>query len=55
MVGRRPVKVWNCSRTLRKALVVASFEELLKKGKEKLCMAKNEHIRIVLEADGTQV
>lgn len=53
--GRRPVKVWNASRNVRKALVVGTYEEFLRKGREKLCVSVSEPVRIVLESDGTQV
>ena len=53
--GRRPVKIWNAARTVRKALVVSTYEEFHRKGREKLGLGKVEPIRVVLEADGTQV
>lgn len=53
--GRRPVKVWNAARTIRKALVVSTYEEFHRKGREKLGLGKVEPIRVVLETDGTQV
>ena len=31
--GRRPVKVWNANRNVRKALVVGTYDEFLRKGK----------------------
>ena len=31
---RRPVKVWNANRNIKKALVVGSYEEFLKKGRK---------------------
>lgn len=52
---RRPVKVWSASRSIRKALVVAAYEEFLRKGREKLCVGVSEPVRVVLESDGTQV
>ena len=30
--GRRPVKVWNANRNVRKALVVGTYDEFLRKG-----------------------
>jgi len=53
--GRRPVKVWNANRNVKKALVVATYEEFLRKGREKLSVSGGESLRIVLESDGTQV
>ena len=53
--GRRPVKVWNSGRTIRKALVVSTYEEFQRKGREKLGLSSEEPINIVLEGDGTQV
>ena len=53
--GRRPVKVWNSGRTIRKALVVSTYEEFQRKGREKLGLSSEEPISVVLEGDGTQV
>ena len=53
--GRRPVKVWNASRTIRKALVVSTYEEFQRKGREKVGLTPSEPVRVVLEGDGTQV
>ena len=53
--GRRPVKVWNAARTVRKALVVATYEEFQRKGREKIGLSPSEPVRVVLEGDGTQV
>lgn len=53
--GRRPVKVWNAARTVRKALVVATYEEFQRKGREKIGLNPSEPVRVVLEGDGTQV
>uniref|UniRef100_A0A2A4J5Q7 CIDE-N domain-containing protein n=1 Tax=Heliothis virescens TaxID=7102 RepID=A0A2A4J5Q7_HELVI len=53
--GKRPFKIWDSSRNVRKGLVVTSFEELLHRGKEKLSVAASEPVRLVLESDGTQV
>ena len=52
---RRPVKIWNAARTVRKALVVSTYEEFRRIGREKLGLGKVEPIRVVLESDGTQV
>ena len=53
--GRRPVKVWNSGRTVRKALVVSTYDEFQRKGREKLGLSSEEPISVVLEGDGTQV
>ncbi|KAK8393784.1 hypothetical protein O3P69_006831 [Scylla paramamosain] len=52
--GKRPYKVWDSGRQVRKGLVVASFNELIEKGREKLELGE-VRIKVVLEADGTQV
>ena len=52
--GRRPVKIWNAARTVRKALVVSTYDEFHRKGREKLGLGKVEPVRVVLESDGTQ-
>lgn len=36
-------------------MVVGSYEEFLRKGREKLCVSAVEPVRVVLETDGTQV
>ncbi|XP_063701009.1 uncharacterized protein LOC134831259 [Culicoides brevitarsis] len=53
--GKRPLKIWDSLRSLRKGLVVGSFEELLVRGKDKLGIPASETVRLVLECDGTQV
>ena len=40
---------------MRKALVVSTYEEFQRKGREKLGLSSEEPISIVLEGDGTQV
>ncbi|KAK7067062.1 hypothetical protein SK128_022422 [Halocaridina rubra] len=52
--GKRPYKVWDSGRQIRKGLVVSSFNELIEKGREKLELGE-VRIKVVLEADGTQV
>nr|XP_045602346.1 uncharacterized protein LOC123760642 isoform X4 [Procambarus clarkii] len=52
--GKRPYKVWDSGRQVRKGLVVSSFNELIEKGREKLELGE-VRIKVVLEADGTQV
>lgn len=53
--GKRPFKIWDSWRNVRKGLVVSSFEELLIRGREKLSVPATEPVRLVLDADGTQV
>ncbi|KAK7863889.1 hypothetical protein R5R35_007222 [Gryllus longicercus] len=53
--GKRPFKIWDSWRNVRKGLVVSSFEELVLRGKEKLGVLATEPVRLVLESDGTQV
>uniref|UniRef100_A0ABD2WXB1 CIDE-N domain-containing protein n=1 Tax=Trichogramma kaykai TaxID=54128 RepID=A0ABD2WXB1_9HYME len=52
---KRPFKVWDSWRNVRKGLVVGNYEELILKGKEKLGLTSNEKVSLVLESDGTQV
>ncbi|KAI5710631.1 hypothetical protein M8J75_010290 [Diaphorina citri] len=53
--GKRPFKVWDVWRSLRKSLVVNTLKELEFRGKEKLGIPAVEPVRLVLESDGTQV
>ncbi|XP_026474146.1 uncharacterized protein LOC113377905 [Ctenocephalides felis] len=53
--GKRPLKLWDCWRNVRKGLVVGSYEELILRGKDKLGVGANEPVRLVLECDGTQI
>ncbi|XP_066995850.1 uncharacterized protein Drep2 isoform X2 [Anabrus simplex] len=53
--AKRPFKIWDSWRNVRKGLVVSSFEELVARGKEKLGVLVAEPVRLVLESDGTQV
>ena len=41
--GRRPVKVWNANRNVRKALVVGTYDEFLRKGKTEHLGEGHEH------------
>ncbi|XP_047737893.1 uncharacterized protein LOC108671040 isoform X2 [Hyalella azteca] len=52
--GKRPYKVWDSGRTVRKGIVVSTFTELVEKGREKLELG-DVRVRVVLEADGTHV
>ncbi|XP_077267278.1 DNA fragmentation factor-related protein 2 isoform X2 [Temnothorax americanus] len=52
---KRPFKIWDSWRNVRKGLVVSNFEELIVRGKEKLGVPQNENVSLVLESDGTQV
>ncbi|KAF6209511.1 hypothetical protein GE061_015258 [Apolygus lucorum] len=53
--GKRPFKIWDSWRNIRKSLVVNSLKDLETRGKEKLQVPPNEPVRLVLESDGTQV
>lgn len=53
--GKKPFKLWDGRRSLRKGLVVGSLEELVVRGREKLGVSAAEPVRLVLECDGTQV
>ncbi|NP_001136343.1 DNA fragmentation factor-related protein 2 isoform X2 [Nasonia vitripennis] len=53
--SKRPFKIWDSWRNVRKGLVVSNFEELVHRGKEKLGVPQNEIVSLVLESDGTQV
>ncbi|XP_017780005.1 PREDICTED: uncharacterized protein LOC108565201 isoform X2 [Nicrophorus vespilloides] len=53
--GKRPFKLWDGRRSVRKGLVVGSLEELVQRGRDKLGVSINEPVRLVLESDGTQV
>ncbi|XP_034951705.1 basic-leucine zipper transcription factor A isoform X2 [Chelonus insularis] len=53
--NKRPFKIWDSWRNVRKGLVVSNFEELVHRGKEKLGVPQNENVSLVLESDGTQV
>ncbi|CAH0555985.1 unnamed protein product [Brassicogethes aeneus] len=53
--GKRPFKLWDGRRSVRKGLVVGTLEELLQRGRDKLGLPNAESVRVVLENDGTQV
>ncbi|XP_050437964.1 uncharacterized protein LOC126844132 isoform X2 [Adelges cooleyi] len=53
--GKRPFKIWDGYRNTRKSLVASSLNELESRGKEKLNIGPAETVRLVLEADGTQI
>ncbi|XP_071874692.1 DNA fragmentation factor-related protein 2 isoform X3 [Bombus fervidus] len=53
--SKRPFKIWDSWRNVRKGLCVSNFEELIHQGKEKLGVPQNENVSVVLESDGTQV
>ncbi|KAG6802770.1 basic-leucine zipper transcription factor A isoform X1 [Apis mellifera caucasica] len=52
---KRPFKIWDSWRNVRKGLCVSNFEELIHQGKEKLGVPQSENVSVVLESDGTQV
>ncbi|XP_045473875.1 uncharacterized protein LOC123680155 isoform X2 [Harmonia axyridis] len=53
--GKRPFKLWDGRRSVRKGLVVGSLDELVQRGRDKLGVSLGEPVRVVLESDGTQV
>ncbi|XP_063921874.1 uncharacterized protein LOC135136499 isoform X1 [Zophobas morio] len=53
--GKRPFKLWDGRRSVRKGLVVGSLDELVQRGRDKLGVSVGEPVRVVLESDGTQV
>ncbi|CAH1154208.1 unnamed protein product [Phaedon cochleariae] len=53
--GKRPFKLWDGRRNVRKGLVVGGLEELVQRGRDKLGVSVGEPVRLVLESDGTQV
>ncbi|XP_025203484.1 uncharacterized protein LOC112600467 isoform X2 [Melanaphis sacchari] len=53
--GKRPFKIWDGFRNIRKSLLASSLKDLEIRGKEKLNIAPNEPVRLVLETDGTQI
>ncbi|XP_065174173.1 uncharacterized protein Drep2 isoform X1 [Atheta coriaria] len=53
--GKRPFKLWDGRRSVRKGLVVGGLDELVQRGRDKLGVSIGEPVRLVLESDGTQV
>ncbi|RZF45161.1 hypothetical protein LSTR_LSTR007124 [Laodelphax striatellus] len=53
--GKRPFKIWDSWRNIRKSLVVNSLKDLELRGREKLQIPSSETVKLVLESDGTQV
>nr|XP_022343428.1 DNA fragmentation factor subunit alpha-like [Crassostrea virginica] len=51
----RPFKIWNSDRTVKKGIVAASLEDLLRKGKGLLGIPVAEEVAAVLEEDGTEI
>ena len=52
---RRPFKVLNRMRTMKKGLMAGTLEELVRTGKEKLSYMTGQDVVVVLEEDGTEV
>ncbi|GAB1608305.1 uncharacterized protein LOC115213045 [Argonauta hians] len=48
-------KIWNSERTTKKPVVASNLQDLVLKGKLKLGLTTGTDIRLVLEADGTDV
>merc|ERR1712156_517951 len=52
---RRPYKVLDRTRSLKKGVMAANLEELLEKSRTKLGYDKDKQLLAVLEEDGTEV
>ena len=52
---RRPFKVLDRMRTVKKGIMAGSLEELVRTGVEKLKYPAEQEIVVVLEEDGTEV
>ena len=52
---RRPFKVLDRMRTVKKGLMAETLEELVRSGKEKLSYPEEQEVVVVLEEDGTEV
>eukprot|EP00090_Calanus_glacialis_P047076 TRINITY_DN9547_c0_g1_i1.p1 TRINITY_DN9547_c0_g1~~TRINITY_DN9547_c0_g1_i1.p1 ORF type:complete len:211 (-),score=97.42 TRINITY_DN9547_c0_g1_i1:453-1085(-) len=55
MSSRKPYKVLDRTRSVKKGVMAANLEELLGRGKEKLGYSTNTEVYAVLEEDGTEV
>ena len=55
MAGRRPFKVLDRLRTMKKGLMAGTLEELVRSAKEKLSYEADQEVVVVLEEDGTEV
>ncbi|XP_023346892.1 cell death activator CIDE-A [Eurytemora carolleeae] len=53
--GKRPFKITDRLRILRKGVMAASLQELIQKGKERFEYETYAEVYIVLEEDGTEV
>jgi len=52
---RKPYKIIDRSREVKKGVVADSLEELIERGKEKLNYPLDKAVYVVLEEDGTEV
>ena len=55
MSSRKPYKVLDRTRSIKKGVMAANLEELVGRGKEKLGYTANTEVYAVLEEDGTEV
>jgi len=55
MSSRKPYKVMDRTRSVKKGVMAASLEEFVGRGKEKLGYSTNTEVYAVLEEDGTEV
>jgi len=55
MSSRKPYKVLDRTRSVKKGVMAATLEELVGRGKEKLGYSDNTDVYAVLEEDGTEV
>ena len=55
MSTRKPYKVMDRTRSVKKGVMAASLEEFVGRGKEKLGYSTNTEVYAVLEEDGTEV
>jgi len=55
MFSRKPYKVMDRTRSVKKGVMAASLEEFVGRGKEKLGYSTNTEVYAVLEEDGTEV
>ena len=52
---RKPYKIVDRSREMKKGVMAESLDELVERGKEKLNYPMDKQVYVVLEEDGTEV
>lgn len=55
MASARPYKAWSADRKNKQSLTASSLQEFVAKAKDKLNIDQSENVKIVFEADGTEV